>query len=98
MSRPIRGKVAILVFRSAKKIANLVEDIEFLLPVKFRSIPFNSFRREVENVSANQRPGRPSWFSIPPEKQKLSSGHYDLASCQVSLNSIQRLQKKSQKV
>ena len=35
-----------------------------LLPVKFRWIPFSGFRGEVENVLANQRPGRPSFFSI----------------------------------
>ena len=35
------------------KNTNLVEDVEILLPVKFRWIPFSSFR-EVENVSANQ--------------------------------------------
>ena len=29
---------------------NFVEDIEILLPVKFRWIPFSSFRGEVENV------------------------------------------------
>ena len=35
-----------------------------LLTVKFRWILF-SFRGEVENVSANERPGRPSCFSDP---------------------------------
>ena len=39
------------------KNLTLVEDIEFLLPVKIRQIPF----REVENVSADQRRG---WVSI----------------------------------
>ena len=29
---------------------------------------FSGFRGEVENVSANQRPGRPSCFSDLPEK------------------------------
>ena len=42
------------------KNTNLIEDVEILLPVKFRWIPLSSFREEVENVSANQRPGRPS--------------------------------------
>ena len=76
---------------------NLVEDVEILLHVKFRWIPFSGFRGEVENVSANQRPGRPSCFSDRPEKHKLSRGHWDLASCQVSLNSIQRFQGRKQK-
>ena len=47
-----------------------VDDIDILLPVKFPLIPFNGFR-EVENVSANQRPGRPSLFFDLPEKHKL---------------------------
>ena len=69
---------------------NLVEDVEILLPVKFRWIPFRGFRGEVENGSANQRPGRPSCFSHRPEKHKLGRGRWDLASCLVSLNSVQR--------
>ena len=72
----------------------MVEDVEILLPVKFRWIPFSSFRGEVENVSANQRPGRPSCFSDRPEKHKLGRGRWDLASCQVSLNSVQRFQRR----
>ena len=50
------------------KNTHLVEDVEILLPVKFRWIPFSGFREEVENVPANQRPGRPSYFSDLPEK------------------------------
>ena len=80
-----------------KKKTNLVEDVEILLPVKFRWIPFSGFREEVENVSANQRPGRPSCFSDWPEKHKLGWGRWDLASCQVSLNSVQRFQRRSRK-
>ena len=37
-----------------------------------RWILFGRFREEVENVSANQRPWRPSCFSDRPEKHKLS--------------------------
>ena len=76
---------------------NLVEDIEILLPVKFHWIPFSGFRGEVENVSANQRPGRPSCFSNRPEKHKLPRGHCDFASCQVSLNSVQGFQRRNRK-
>ena len=54
-------------------------------PVKIRWIPFYSFRGEVENVSANQRSGRPSCFSDRPEKHKLGVGRWDLDSCQVFL-------------
>ena len=36
MSQPIKGRAAILFFRSAQKIkTNVVEDVEILLPVKF---------------------------------------------------------------
>ena len=91
------ARAAILFFRSALKNTNLVEDVEILLPVKFRWIPFSGFRGEVENVSANQRPGRPSCFLDRPEKHKLGRGRWDLASCQVSLNSIQQFQRRSRK-
>ena len=53
------------------KNTNSEEDVEILLPVKFRWIPFSGFRGEVENVSANQRPGRPSCFSDRPENTNL---------------------------
>ena len=53
-----------------RKITNLVEGVEILLPVKFRCIPFSGFRGEVENVSARQRPGRPSCFSDRPPPKK----------------------------
>ena len=42
-------------FASCQVLLNSV-----LLPVKFLWIPFSGFRGEVENVSANQRLGRPS--------------------------------------
>ena len=97
MSSPIRGQGRHLVFLIGLKNTNLVEDVEILLPVKFRWIPFSGFREEVENVSANQRPGRPSCFSDRPQKHKLGRGRWDLASCQVSLNSVQRFQRRSWK-
>ena len=43
-----------------------------MLPVKFRYFPFSRSREEVENLSANQRPCRPSCFTDRPEKHKLS--------------------------
>ena len=97
MSQPIRGQGGHLVFPIVRKNTNLAEDVEILLPVKFPWIPFSGFRGEVENVSANQRPGRPSCFSYHPEKHKLGRGRWDLASCQVSLNSVHRFQRRSQK-
>ena len=89
MSQPIRGLGSHLVFPIGQKNTILVEDIEILLPVKYGWIPFSSFRGEVENVSSNQRPGQPSCFSDRPKKHKLGRGCWDLASCQVWLNSVQ---------
>ena len=97
ISQPIRGQGGHLVFQIGPKNKNLVEDVKSLLHVKFRWIPFSDFREEVEKVSANQRPWRPSCFSDRPEKHKLGRGHWDLASCQVSLNSVQRFQRRSRK-
>ena len=51
MSQPIRGNGGHLVFFSIRpKITNLVEDIEILLPVKYRWILFSGFRGKVKNV------------------------------------------------
>ena len=69
--QPIRGQQGHLVFLIGPKNTNLVEDIEILLPVKFRWIPFSNFRGEVENVSANQRQGWPSCFFNQPQKHKI---------------------------
>ena len=74
MSQPIRGQGCHLVFPIGTINTNLVEDVEILLPVKFHQIPFSGFRGKVENVSANQRPGRPSCFTDRPEKHKLGRG------------------------
>ena len=74
MSQSIRGQGGHLVFPIGPKNTNLVEDVEILLPVKFRLILFSGFRGEVGNVSANQKPGRPSCFSDWPEKHKLGRG------------------------
>ena len=97
MSQPNRGQGSHLGFPIGPKNTNLVEHIEILLPVKFRRIPFSGFREEVKSVSANQSSGRPSCFSDQPEKHKLGRGPWDLASCQVLLNSVQRFQRRSQK-
>ena len=97
MSQQIRGQGGNLVFPIGQKFTNLVEDVEILLPVQFRWILLSGFRGEVENVSANQRPGRPSCFSDPPEKQNYGRGRWDLASCQVILNSVKRFQRRSWK-
>ena len=71
--------------------------IEILLPVKFHWIPFSGSQSEVENVSVNQSPGRPSCFSDRPEKRKVGRGRWYLASCVVSLKSVKRFQRRSWK-
>ena len=55
MSQPIRGQGGHLVFPIGPKNTNLVEGVEILLPVKFRSIPFSGFRGEVEKVKVYGR-------------------------------------------
>ena len=82
MSQQIRGQGRRLDFPISLKYTNLVEDIEILLPVKFCWILFSSFRGEVENVSANQRPERPSCFSDQPKKDNFGKG--TLISCFLS--------------
>ena len=72
MSHPIRARAAILFFPIGPKNTNSIEDVEILLPVKFRWIPFSRFRNEVENVSSNQTPGWPSCFTDRPEKHILA--------------------------
>ena len=71
MSQPIRDQGGHLIFPISLKNKNLVEDVKILLSVKFRWIPLSGFRGEVENVSANQRPGRPSCFRIVPKNTNL---------------------------
>ena len=93
MYQPVRGQGGHFVFLIGPKNTHLVEGVEILLSVKFRWIPFSDFRGEVENVSAKHRPGRPPCFSDLPEKHKLGRGRWDLASCQVSLNSVQWFQR-----
>ena len=97
MSQLIRGQGGHLVFPIGPKNTNLVEGVEILLPVKFCWIPFSGLGEEVENVSANQRPGRPSCFSNRLEKHKLGRGRWDLAFCKVLRNSVQRFQRRSRK-
>ena len=50
---------------------NLLEDIEYLLPVTFHQIPFSSSRLEVENVSANQTPSGHLGFQISQKNTNL---------------------------
>ena len=85
------------MFLIGPKNTNLVDDVEIFLPVKFCCRPFSGVRGEVENVSANQESGRPSYFFDRPEKHKLCRGRSYLVSCQVSLKSVRRFQRRSRK-
>ena len=97
MSQRMRYRGGHLVFSDRLRNTNLVEDVEIFLPVKFCWIPFGDFRGEVENASANQRPERPSWFSDRPGKNTnlVEDVRWDLVSCQVSINSLQRFRRRS---
>ena len=55
MSRPIEGQGGHLVFSIGPKNTNLVEDIEILLPGKFRWILFSEFRGKAKNVKVYVR-------------------------------------------
>ena len=80
------------------KNTNLVEDVKILLPVKFRWIPFNGFRGKVK-ICLSQSEARVTilFFWISPKKHKLCRGRWELAFCQVSLNSVQWFHRRSQK-
>ena len=97
MSKPIRGQGGHLVFWSAWKIQTWGRTMRscFLLSfVEFRS----AFSEEKSKMSQPIRgQGGNLVFSDRPEKHKLGRGHCNLASCQVSLNSVQRLQRRSRK-
>ena len=100
LSQPIRGQGGHLVFPIGPKNTNLEEDVQILLPVKFRWIPISGFRGEVKTVSSNQRSGVEGHhvFPINQEKYKLGGrGLWDLASVQVSLNYVKRFQRRSRK-
>ena len=82
------------------KNTNSVEDDEILLSVGFYWIPFSGSRWKVQAVLANQKLWWTSSFSDRSKNtnflEDLSSS-WDLASCQVLLNSVQRFQRRSRK-
>ena len=55
------GQGGHLCFRSARKITNLVDDVDILLPVKFVEFSSAVSEERVKNVLAYQRPGRPCY-------------------------------------
>ena len=61
------ARAAIFVYWSAKKNTDLVEDVEILLFVTFRWIPFSVIRREIENVSEIRHRGGHFAFPIGPK-------------------------------
>ena len=74
MTQTIRGRSSHFVFLNGTLNTNLVEDVQILNPVKCCRIPFSSFRKEVEYVSANQRI---LVFPTGPKKHKLARGLSD---------------------
>ena len=52
--------------------ANLVYDVEYLLPVNLRLVLFYGCREVIQNVSANQSSGQRFWFS---DRQKKKHKH-----------------------
>ena len=96
MYQSIRGQGGHNGFLIGPKTPNLVQDVEILLPVKFGWIPFSGADIKSKLSQANQRPGRPSLFPDRRKKIKCGRGRWDFVFCQVSLNSFQRLQRRSQ--
>ena len=97
MSQPIRGQGGHLVFPIVPKSTNLVEDVEILLPIKFRWILFSGFKRKSRKCLSQSEARAAILFFRLAQKHKVGRGRWDLASCQVSLNSVQRWQRRSRK-
>ena len=92
------ARVAILFFRLARKTQSRYRTLRscFLSSfVKFRS----AISEEKSKMSQPIRGQSEAilFFFYRTEKHKLGRGHWDLASCQVSLNSVQRFQRRSRK-
>ena len=71
--------------------------IEILLPIKFCWILFSGFRGEVKMSQPIGGRGSHLVFPICPKKHRLGRRHWDLAPCQVLLNSHLRFQRRSRK-
>ena len=94
MCQQIRAWQPYLLIDGHKKVE---EDLEYLLPVRFGEILCSGCRGDVENVSANQSPRRPYLLTDRHEKHKLGKGPWVLASCKVSWNSEQQMQRRCRK-
>ena len=77
-------KAAVLVFQSPRRAQPWKSTLRYNFG-HFSLNAFRGFRGEVENVSANQRPGN------KPEEQNFGREHLDVDSCQNSFNSVQQL-------
>ena len=71
MSQQIRGQCGHLVFPIGPKNINFVEDVEILLLVKFRLIPFIGFREKVEMSQPIRGQGSDLVFPIVQKNKNL---------------------------
>ena len=85
--------IRIFMFSDWVKNTNLEEDFENFLPIEFGQVQLSSCSTDVDNVSANQRPGRTSLFSDWSKTHKLCDGFWILAFSKDSSNSVQWLKK-----
>ena len=98
-AKRLRGQGCLICWRidpnTPPPTLNLVDDVKYLLSIKFSQILFSSCRQKVKNVPVNQKPWRPYLFSDRPEKKqhKVNRGLLVFAPCHASSNSIQRLQR-----
>ena len=98
--QPISGQEGRLGFPIGPKLCdkNVLEVIDFLLPVKFRQILFSGFREEVVNVSAKQRTYRAANLGFRSPRQNINVVEdAKICLCQVSSNFIQWFQMNSRK-
>ena len=89
--------VAIFVYWSAKK-RKLGGGCWDLASCQLQLNSVQWFQRKSRIISANERPGGHFLFCFsdqPEKKTKLSRGCWDLASTKLSLNSVQRFQRRS---
>ena len=76
------------------EITNQVEDGWILLLLKFHWIPFGGYWGEVKMYQPIRGQGGHLVLRSAP-KHEHGRGRWDLSSCQISMNSVQRFQKRS---
>ena len=87
------ARMAIFVYWSARKTQSSKKTLGFCFLSSF--IEFHSVVSEEKLKMSQPIRGHLAFFDRP-EKHKIGSGRWDLATCQVSLNSVQRFLKRSQ--